>query len=50
MASDSTLKKNLTLYDVYSISTGAMFSSGFFLLPGIAAAETSFWRIWWRDC
>jgi amino acid transporter/mannitol/fructose-specific phosphotransferase system IIA component (Ntr-type) len=40
MASDSTLKKNLTLYDVYSISTGAMFSSGFFLLPGIAAAET----------
>lgn len=39
MASPS-LKKNLTLYDVYAISTGAMFSSGFFLLPGIAAAET----------
>ena len=34
------LKKNLTLFDVYAISTGAMFSSGFFLLPGIAAAET----------
>ncbi len=33
------LKKNLTLFDVYAISTGAMFSSGFFLLPGIAAAE-----------
>jgi amino acid transporter/mannitol/fructose-specific phosphotransferase system IIA component (Ntr-type) len=40
MASDSTLQKTLTLYDVYAISTGAMFSSGFFLLPGIAAAET----------
>jgi amino acid transporter/K+/H+ antiporter YhaU regulatory subunit KhtT len=41
MASDSSsLQKDLTLYDVYSISTGAMFSSGFFLLPGIAAAET----------
>ncbi len=34
------LDKNLTLFDVYAISTGAMFSSGFFLLPGIAAAET----------
>lgn len=33
------LKKQLTLFDVYVISTGAMFSSGFFLLPGIAAAE-----------
>ncbi len=41
MASGSSdLQKNLTLYDVYAISTGAMFSSGFFLLPGIAAAET----------
>lgn len=26
------------LFDVYAISTGAMFSSGFFLLPGIASA------------
>lgn len=34
------LKKNLTLFDVYAISTGAMFSSGFFLLPGIAASYT----------
>jgi amino acid transporter/mannitol/fructose-specific phosphotransferase system IIA component (Ntr-type) len=33
------LKKELTLLDVYVISTGAMFSSGFFLLPGIAAAQ-----------
>jgi amino acid transporter/mannitol/fructose-specific phosphotransferase system IIA component (Ntr-type) len=41
MATDSaSLKKDLTLYDVYAVSTGAMFSSGFFLLPGIAAAET----------
>lgn len=34
------LKKELHLYDVYAICTGAMFSSGFFLLPGIAAAQT----------
>jgi amino acid transporter/mannitol/fructose-specific phosphotransferase system IIA component (Ntr-type) len=32
------LKKQLGLFDVYAISTGAMFSSGFFLLPGIASA------------
>lgn len=34
------LKKQLTLFDVYVISTGAMFSSGFFLLPGLAAAKS----------
>jgi amino acid transporter/mannitol/fructose-specific phosphotransferase system IIA component (Ntr-type) len=34
------LKKDLGLFDVYAISTGAMFSSGFFLLPGLAAAQT----------
>ena len=34
------LKKELGLFDVYAISTGAMFSSGFFLLPGLAAALT----------
>lgn len=34
------LARNLGLFDVYSISTGAMFSSGLFLLPGIAAAAT----------
>ena len=33
------LKKELTLFDVVAISTGAMFSSGFFLLPGLAAAK-----------
>ncbi len=37
---EKKLKKSLTLFDVYSISTGAMFSSGLFLLPGIAAATT----------
>ena len=34
-----TLKKNLGLFDVYVTSTGAMISSGFFLLPGLAAAQ-----------
>lgn len=33
------LKKDLRLFDVYAICTGAMFSSGFFLLPGIATAS-----------
>lgn len=31
------LKKELGLFDVYAIATGATLSSGFFLLPGIAA-------------
>ncbi|MDF3130972.1 APC family permease [Kiritimatiellaeota bacterium B1221] len=35
-----TLEKRLRLRDVYALATGAMFSSGFFLLPGLAAAET----------
>ena len=35
---EGKLSKQLTLFDVFAISTGAMFSSGFFLLPGIAAA------------
>lgn len=34
------LKKNLNGFDVYAICTGAMFSSGFFLLPGLAFART----------
>ena len=37
--SSPRLKKTLTLFDVYAISTGAMFSSGFFLLPGLATAQ-----------
>ncbi len=36
----AALKKNLGLADVFAICAGAMFSSGFFLLPGIAAAQT----------
>ena len=40
MANEHKLKKNLTLFDVYAMSTGAMFSSGLFLLPGIAASYT----------
>ena len=38
--SGARLRKELGLFDVYAISTGAMFSSGFFLLPGLAAAQT----------
>ena len=33
------LTKQLGLFDVYAIATGAMFSSGFFLLPGLATAR-----------
>lgn len=33
------LKKELTLLNVYAIATGATLSSGFFLLPGLAAAQ-----------
>ena len=39
-AATSRLRKELGLFDVYALSTGAMFSSGFFLLPGLAAAQT----------
>jgi len=37
-ASSQKLKKELGLVAVFAISTGAMFSSGFFLLPGLATA------------
>ncbi len=37
--SSERLEKQLGLLDVYAICTGAMFASGFFLLPGIAAAN-----------
>ena len=33
------LKKELRLVDVYAIATGTTLSAGFFLLPGIAAAQ-----------
>jgi basic amino acid/polyamine antiporter, APA family len=36
---EGRLEKQLGLMDVYAICTGAMFASGFFLLPGIAAAN-----------
>ena len=38
-AGSARLEKKLGLIDVYAICTGAMFASGFFLLPGIAAAN-----------
>lgn len=34
------LRKELGLFDVYVVSTGAMISSGFFMLPGIAATHS----------
>ncbi|MFP4042874.1 MAG: amino acid permease [Bacteroidales bacterium] len=40
MAQTKKLKKELGLFSVFAMSTGAMFSSGFFLLPGIAAHYT----------
>lgn len=39
-ATSGQLKKTLKLVDVYAMATGAMFSSGLFLLPGIAASFT----------
>ncbi len=36
---DKALKKQLGLLDVYAICSGAMISSGLFVLPGIAAAK-----------
>lgn len=40
-----TLKRQLGLRDVYAISTGAMFSSGFFLLPGLAFSISGSWMV-----
>ena len=37
--SSRSLKKELSLFNVYTIATGATLSSGFFLLPGLAALE-----------
>jgi len=33
------LKKELGLFDVYAVATGTTLSAGFFLLPGLAAAQ-----------
>ena len=35
----SRLRKELNLFDVYALATGATLSSGLFLLPSIAAAS-----------
>ncbi|MCB9729908.1 MAG: amino acid permease [Deltaproteobacteria bacterium] len=40
MPAPPRLARSLGLRDVYAISTGTMFSSGLFLLPGLAAAQT----------
>ena len=40
------LKKELGLFDVYAIATGATLSSGFFLLPGLAAVGVGFFASW----
>ncbi|HHU58797.1 MAG TPA: amino acid permease, partial [Bacteroidales bacterium] len=40
MGKGTGLNKELGLFDVFAISTGAMFSSGFFLLPGLASQYT----------
>lgn len=39
MDKSKRLKKDLGLFKVYALATGATLSSGFFLLPGLAAAE-----------
>ncbi|MFQ5709782.1 MAG: amino acid permease [bacterium] len=39
LAKSKQLKKELTLFKVYALATGATLSSGFFLLPGLAAAQ-----------
>ena len=39
MTTLSKLKKELHLIDVYAITTGTILSGGFFLLPGLAAAQ-----------
>lgn len=37
---DGSIKKSLSLLDVFAISSGAMISSGIFVLPGIAFAKS----------
>jgi len=37
---EKTLKKELGLFEVFSIAAGAMISSGLFVLPGLAYAKT----------
>ena len=37
--SSKRLKKELTLFNIYTIATGATIASGFFLLPGLAFTQ-----------
>ena len=37
LSKSKKLKKELRLIDIYAIATGTTLSSGFFLLPGLAA-------------
>ena len=39
LSKSKQLKKELTLFNIYSIATGATIASGFFLLPGLAFAQ-----------
>ncbi len=39
LSKSKKLKKSLSLFNVYTLATGATLSSGFFLLPGLAAAD-----------
>ncbi|MCG8605065.1 amino acid permease [bacterium] len=39
MQKSKRLKKELSLFKIYALATGATLSSGFFLLPGLAAAQ-----------
>jgi len=39
------LKKSLGTYDVFSLAAGAMISSGIFILPSVAFAETGSWAV-----
>lgn len=39
MATKRSLKKELTLLDIFCVATGAMISSGLFILPGLAFAK-----------
>jgi APA family basic amino acid/polyamine antiporter len=39
LSTSKQLKKEITLFGVYTLATGATLSSGFFLLPGLAAVE-----------
>lgn len=39
MRKSKRLKKELSLFKIYAVATGATLSSGFFLLPGLAAGQ-----------